>query len=363
MKYFEKFVSNTTAGCGNQLFFLPESAEQMCKGRIYLKIFKPGTFDYSLLYSNVLDSTYSDGSIGHKNLVCDEWYIDALRVAVTTACQPQPGDEQAFIPLTFGGNTQKTVAPGEFFYTDPCRLSVRAGEYLCVEMVYHGKQIPYHPESQVAIFDFKDGTWTASSQCPVPSMVGCDRPVKKRIGYFGDSITQGIGATFNSYRHYAAKASDLLGDEFSYWDLGIGFARADDAASDGAWMFKAKQVDIITVCFGVNDIYQGFSEEQIKANLKKTVTALKQAGVKVILQTVPPFDYTGEHIAIWNHVNQYIKEHLVDCVDAVLDTGAILSVPENPQNAQYGGHPDDEGCLLWAQQLAPVIKAVARCDG
>ena len=137
-------------------------------------------------------------------------------------------------------------------------------------------------------------------------MIGVDRKAQKRIAFLGDSITQGIGTSVNSYAHWNAVFAEKLGSDYSYWNLGLGYGRADDAASDGIWLFKAKQNDIVFVCFGVNDILQGYNADEIKKNLQLIVDKLHEAGIVVIVQTVPPFDYSPEHQIIWDNVNNFI---------------------------------------------------------
>ena len=86
MKYFDSFVSNTCGGSGNQFFFHMNEGE-VRTGRVFYKITAGGTFDYALLFSNIIDSTFSDGSVSHKNLVLDEWTILAARAG---RCRQMP---------------------------------------------------------------------------------------------------------------------------------------------------------------------------------------------------------------------------------------------------------------------------------
>ncbi len=70
----------------------------------------------------------------------------------------------------------------------------------------------------------------------------------------------------NSYEHWNAVVAENLGSQYGFWNLGLGYGRAADAATDGAWFFKAKQNDIVVVCYGVNDIFQGFTISEIQKN-------------------------------------------------------------------------------------------------
>jgi lysophospholipase L1-like esterase len=356
MNYFNIFTSNTLAGSGNQCFFTSDG-NTASRCRIFYKIFCGGEYEYSFLISNIIDSTFEDGSVSYKNLVIGEWNILSACVGVTDYCGCDDFNEpDEMIPITFNGNMSRTVKAGEVFTTDSVIIEADKDEYLCIEIEYSGKQIPKHEESIISSFVYENDKWVPSKDHPYLSMVGCNRDVKAHICFLGDSITQGIGTTFNSYRHWSSVVAEKLGDAYSYWNIGLGYARADDAASDGIWLYKAKQNDIVFVCMGVNDLGRGFTADQIKENLNKIVTSLKASGCKVILQTIPPFDYQGEKIAKWYEVNGYIMSELSSKVDYLFDSVKILKKNDDePHLTRYGEHPNDEGCRIWGEAIAEEL--------
>ena len=370
MKYFEAFHSNTYAGSGNQFYFEMDEHE-IRTGRVFYKISVGGAYNYSILFSNMTDSTYEDGTKSHKNLICDSWTIHSARVGKCKSIDSAKdvinlvmadGDKDSdivvtdFFDLSFNGQKSKEVMPGEFFTSDPIKLEYKKDEYLCLEITFSGKMIPYHEETLLPVFVKKGETWEYSKFMPFAGMIGCDREVKASIAYFGDSITQGIGTDPNTYLHWNALLSEKLGSEYSYWNLGIGYGRANDAASNGAWFYKAKQSDIIFVCYGVNDLLREQPEEQIKSDLTYIVDTLNKAGKKIILQTIPPFNYQGETIDKWNRINSYILTELGQRVSFIFDNTGFLAEKENPAKAIYGGHPNAEGCKIWADALYEKIK-------
>ncbi len=358
MTFFDKYTSNTLAGSGNQSFFETGDKDIVIKCRTLYKVFCGGEYNYSFLLSNTVDSTFADGSFSQKNKALERWTIHGMRVGITDLCDERSLKEpNEFFTLSFGGKTKREVGNGELLNTDAIRLSPNKGEYLCVEIEFSGLKIPCHPESIVPSFVFKDGAWTPSRLHPFVSMVGCDREVKGRIAFWGDSITQGIGTENNSYAHWNALVADYLGTDYAYWNLGLGYGRADDAASDGIWMHKALQNDIIVVCYGVNDILRGFSEQDIKKNLNTIVDKLISCGKKVVVQTVPPFDFVGDKLAIWNNVNAYIRTELSQKAEFVFDCAPLLGKNDaEPNVAKFGGHPNAEGCKLWASALSKKLK-------
>lgn len=354
------FYSNTLGAGANQLFFTA-NPEQEQKSRAFFRITHGGKYNYSLLFSNIIDSTYADGSVSRKNRIMPEWRIIKASCARYPSNSFENGieaipEDESFEYITFNGCTEKTVESGESFKSDTFEFFAEKGDFICIELEYCGSELPYHEESLLPIYRYENGSWKYDRKMPLPCCIGCDREYKKRIAFFGDSITQGIGTTHNSYLHWNALLSEMLGDRYSYWNLGIGYARADDAASDGIWLEKALMNDIVFVCLGVNDLLQGFSEGEIKDSLVKIVDTLKKSGKTVILQTLPPFDYIGATVEIWQNINEFIKSESAIKADLVFDCVSLLGHPDSPQKARFGGHPNESGCALWAKELYKSTK-------
>ena len=357
--FFEKYISATTAGSGNQTFFVPEDADKIYTGKLYFKLMYAGEYDCSILFSNVIDSTYSDGSCSNCNMILDEWLITDMKAGVTKEINPDfDGD---MYQIMFNGSKRKCVAPGEFFCSDDIYIRAEKDDYLCIKVSFMGKKIPNHTESLIPSFILENGKYKKSKELPFPGMIGCNRNVERKICFWGDSITQGIGTDENSYKNWCSVLSEMLGSNYAYWNLGIGFGRASDAASCGAWLYKAIHNDIAVVCFGVNDLLQGGETEAIKSNLCRIVNVLNKNKIKVILQTIPPFDYDKEKTLKWYEINDYIKTVLQEKVAAVFDTSSVLSESTNSlEKAKYGGHPSEIGCKIWADNLFPVISAILK---
>lgn len=356
MNIFKKYVSNTLASNGNQTFFEPENPRLAECGMVFIKVFKGGKFPYVFAFSGVLDSTFGDGSKSVRNYVCPPWKIHSIGYTVTDNAEPNEAEKNDFMPLTFDGSISKHINGERLVFTDPTEISVEKNQFICLKITFSGERIPCHEESIIALYrKFSDG-WKLSPRVPVPVFTGVERVAKKRIAFIGDSITQGIGTQFNSYMHYAARIAEAIGDEYAFWDLGIGYARGADAATDDMWLEKAKQNDIISVCFGVNDMFQGRTVEQIIKDLTTLVETLKKAGLKVIIQTVPPFDYNEPHTSMWCAMNEYITSELAEKADGYLDTVEFLSIDGSSPKAKYSGHPNNEGNAVWAEKLLPIIK-------
>lgn len=351
------FLSNTHAAAGNQTYF-DARGDEVRVSRVYVRIAVAGSYRYSLFFSNTIDSTFADGSISCHDMICDAWEILEARVAPCRDITMAPFSCEhplAFLSLTFDGKPHKTVAAAEHFRSDPLLLTFDEGDYLCVELTYRGTRMPYHEESLLPIFIKTAGGWIYDRRMPLPAMIGCDRPIKARVGFIGDSITQGIGTPPNTYSHWTALLGDALGTDYAFHNLGIGYGRASDMAAGGVWFEKALQNDIVFVCYGVNDILQGASAAQLIADLDTIVHRLNNAGKTIILQTVPPFDYDAEKLAVWHTVNDHIRRISAQTVALCFDNTPLLGADGR---ARFGGHPNAEGCALWAAALYQAVKGV-----
>ncbi len=348
-EFFEKYSSNTLAGSGNQSVFCPKSQDGLNVGRVFFKIYHGGRYNYSFLFTNIIDSTYSDGNISCCNFVCDDFYIEYIRVGVCRECSPDHMPDVALVNVTLNVANSRQLSSGEFFFTDETELDAQTGEYICVEIAFRGRTVPYHPESVLPAFVLSDGEWIVSTNLPFPSMIGCDRNVGLRIAYLGDSITQGIGVPYNSYKHWNALLSDMLSFDNAYWNLGLGYARASDAASDGAWLFKAKQNDLVIVCLGVNDILMGRSAEEIIKDLSLICKNLKQVGIKTVFQTIPPFDYSERQKEVFFAVNEYIRKEISRQCPVFDNVPYLCDALRGEHTAKYCSHPNEEGSRVWAE--------------
>ena len=338
------FVSNTTAAGANQFFF--ESApEKRHTCRVSYRVTTAGTYPYSLTFTNVLDSTYADGSLGRVNLPCKPWVIHSLRAA---PCKGITEEALPFVTLAEG----VTVSAEAPYHTPPVSLTVEA--YLCIEMTFSGSMLPYHEETLLPILKKTEAGWQPTKKMPLPRLVGIQREVKGKIGFVGDSITQGIGTPMDSYTHWNALLTEKLKENYACHNLGIGYARAHDLATMGAWMEKAMEQDVIFLCLGANDILQGYPEQQIKKDLAAIVSAFKNAGKTVVLQAVPPFEYGAEKLLLWKRINTFVQETLAPMADVYFDPATVLT--SDGKTPLYGGHPNETGCALWAEALYQAVR-------
>ena len=369
--FLHTYSSNTLAASGNQTLFY--SDEQKYTGRIFYKIRTGGRYNYAFIYSDVIDSTFDDGSVSRAGTLCGGYTIHSLRAGVCRRADFEGFNKaemliemsdtpkknalcvSGFTDITFDGHTSKVIDAGAYALTDPISLSFESGDFLCLEITYSGKQLPYHNETIISAYLKNGDAWQEGKTMPFPAIIGCDRPVAKRIAYIGDSITQGSGTPRDSYTHWCAVVSEKLDESIAAWNMGYGFARALDAASDGSWLYKAKQNDAVCVCFGVNDIFRERTAAEIKLDLKIIVGRLLDNGIKVLVQTPPPFNYLGKYKDEWEKVCDFILGELPDMGCEVFDNRHILGKKDSINMAEYGDHPNSRGCKLWGEALYPAV--------
>ena len=122
------------------------------------------------------------------------------------------------------------------------------------------------------------------------------------------------------------------------------------------WLSKAKHADAAVVCFGVNDLFRVEGGVCLKNDLRHITRVLQKSGVKVLLETVPPFDYSGAVRDTWLGVNRFILEEMKSEADGVFDVVPVLGCEDDIAWARYGRHPNESGNAAWAEAIYWAVK-------
>ncbi|MDU4697839.1 MAG: SGNH/GDSL hydrolase family protein [Paenibacillus sp.] len=340
--------------------------------RTYVKLREHGSLDLRFWHSNAIDSTWDTGSVARGGAFGGEWRIEAAYVADGGEV-PQgsvvPGSQ---VRVTFdGGSEAKAVAPGALFWSDPVKIDLPEGHLLAftwtISSETGGKTVPYNTEQMLvtafdapgACADTADAGGFAPSEnlLVLPALIASAKPVRQRLIFLGDSITQGVRTRRDGYEYWVARIADGLGSDYGVWNLGSGWARAYDAAADGAWLNKVKRGQNlgtptqIVLALGVNDIDIGArTSDELLTDLTTIITELRQndPSVDIILFTVPPFNFSEEREQVWRRVNEHIRSASLPGVDRVFDMAALLSQPApldhrlRPEfmSSEYDPHPN-----------------------
>lgn len=329
--------------------------------RTYLKPREYGDFIWKIWHSNTVDSTWDEGLVSRVNLAGGDWRIESVFFADGGINADGSVVLDSQVQITFDGNNYKNVVPDEKFSSDPIHFSIPKGHYLVftwtISTLSLGKVIPYNCETNLAPVFYAPGDCShdvngnsfnrAENTLVLPALIAYSKTVIKKIGFFGDSITQGVRTKEDGYEYWVSKVAEGLGNEYGVWNLGSGWSRAKDAATDGAWLYKAKGNDEIVICLGVNDIgILNRNHNEVICDLTTIVNKIKEDNpiCQIILCTVPPFDFTEEREVTWRKVNEFILSNSLKAVDRIFNIAAVLSekVPkDNLEKLEYHSNFDD----------------------
>ena len=163
--------------------------------------------------------------------------------------------------------------------------------------------------------EYGDGEFAYCDRIPLPQLIGAEREVKYSIAAIGDSITQGCQTEFMKYEFWAAGISQQLGKDCGFWNCGLGWARASDAAECGNWLARTKTADTVIVAFGTNDIVsgkygadKGDTAEEIDSYLRVLLDVLTDSECKVIVFSAPPQDFNEELEAVRTEYNKLAEK-------------------------------------------------------
>lgn len=358
---FSQYPSNTPIGSGSNRILDIKPGTYTFRMVVPPKFF--GKHTWRFFYSNIVDSTWNMGAFSRGALCGSQWEILSASVGVGESKDLFAAPLTDVTPVTYDGQATKRVEAGERFWSDPVTLEIPEEKYLvfswCISFDY-GAIVPYTPDCR-SMCGIADGDHSAeaeqsafrlSEDIPMPNLFGADIDVKRRIVFVGDSITQGIGPDYYSYRHWVAQVSEQIGEEFSVWNVGLGYARAQDFGRNSGWLAKAAHGDVICIMLGVNDLHQGIDPETILESLLASIRALRKnaPNAKIVWLSTPPFNYEGDMLLRWKALVGAEKMHASGNADAFFDTIPLWGKPAPEEHiAIYGGHPDEEGSTVLAK--------------
>lgn len=358
---FNEYVSNTFISTGNN--YVVESADGITY-RAYFPIEQFGELDYCFYFSNSVDSTYKYGELAYVGRTDGNYTIESAYIADGgTSVDDEITNK---IQVTFdNGNTSKQVSASDTFWSDNIALDIPQDHYLVWEWTISGENIPctYMSSLTSTTADSGDGNFKYCDQIPLPQLIGAKRDVKHNIIAIGDSITQGCQTNFMAYEFWSARISQALGQDYAFWNCGLGWSRTSDISLCGNWLSRASKGDIVIVAFGTNDIISGEylgnggnSAQEIIDYLKVVLDNLKDSGCEIILFNAPPEDYDESLENVRIEYNTLVKNLADEYGVHFFDFASYLSTKEEPSKALYGGHPNGEGGQIVADAFLEQFK-------
>ena len=350
----DEYLSNTYIATGNNQ--IVKKAENVTY-RAYLPVEEYGKLEYSFYFSNTVDSTYSRGQQAYVGQPGGSYTISNVVIADGGT---GPEDEITNrTSVTFGGKESKDVTPDETYWSDPVEMDIPEGHYLVWEWTVNSTDIPCIAMSTLtSTTSSTDGeNFGYCDQIPLPQIIGAKRDVKHTVCAIGDSITQGCQTEFMKYEFWSAQLAQKMGDDVSFYNAGLGWARASDASQCINWIERAKKYETVIVAFGTNDIgtgeYNGKknSAEEIKVFLEVIIDELKEAGCNVILFNSPPQGYKATNEGVRTELNKIIPTLAEEKGIEFFDFAGLLCDESDPGTPLYGGHPNGEAGGIVSDKL------------
>lgn len=305
MEKFTQFYSATVLGTGNNSgITLKENSVYIFKS--YYKLRLDGENIFKLFFVNEIEST-GDFKIGKKG---DEYFIKEAYAAFS----PDKETEEGKTRVTFNKSGSKRVGRGESFSTDEFKLKYDCGGYMVLTFTVEtcGRTfLPGTTESASTGRIFENGNEIFRDSLTLrPAFLGARINKIKTVGFMGDSVTQGTRTKVDFYEAWTHRIGMNMPENISFWNMGMGWARAYDGAENGVLIEKGAMCDEIFICFGVNDIRAGGREaKEVIADLKKIKESLvaRNENITVHFLTVPPFNMSEYEEKQRREVNLFVK--------------------------------------------------------
>ena len=187
----------------------------------------------------------------------------------------------------------------------------------------------------------------------IPTKVYCNQ----KIVLFGDSLMAGYGLDQEFH------LSTILEKNLKIKGFNVNVVNASvsgDTTSGGlnrlSWLIEKKDIDIIVLCLGANDMLRGIKPVHIKNNLNKILEILKENKITVLLagmisQETFGESYKKEFDRIYPELAYKFK---VSFLPFLLDGVAL-----NPElNLKDGKHPNSKGVNLISKNLEKKLIAL-----
>ena len=313
-----------------------------------------------------------------------------------------PETDQA---LTFGGEASVVIPPGAPILSDPVDLRVAPFEEIAVSIYLPGPATAatVHDRAQHETYISGPGDFTAKEEIPNAAsqkswywLAEVDVWATGRAAAmvaFGDSITDGAGATLGEYGDWPNRLARRLANAHGWPHLavvneGLGGNRL---LNDGAGVNALARFDRdvlalpgvtdVIVLEGINDIgwphwnpaqehsghpftdspyaAQTVTAQQLIQGLRQIAERAHQHGIRVFGATITPFEgggfYTAKGESVRQQVNQWIRTG--GAFDGVIDFDAAVRDPHHParirEDYQWGDylHPNDAGYKAMAAAI------------
>jgi lysophospholipase L1-like esterase len=294
--------------------------------------------------------------------------------------------------LTFNGKKDAEIPVGQALVSDPVEMNVAAYDDLGISVYFPGRLAPSGHLLNVRVSargdHGADDLWPGSTQGRGPALVSGVEVEASGIRHvlvaFGDSITEGAGATPGAHEDWPEQFARRLGEhgwakDWVVINSGIGGNRllhdgsgpkAPDRFDRDALQLAGVSAVVLTE--GINDIGWAFDPDgdsgpitaaDIEAVDKQLIGRAHAQGVKVYGGTLEPYEgakyFHPEGEAVREAVNEWIRTS--GAFDGVIDFEQAVRDPKHPTRylgADQSGdslHPNDAGYRAMAEAVDPKL--------
>ena len=180
----------------------------------------------------------------------------------------------------------------------------------------------------------------------IPTKVYCNQ----KIALFGDSLMSGYG--LEKKFHLSTVLEKNLKEKGFDVNV-INASVSGDTTSGGLnrleWLLEKRDIDIVILCLGANDMLRGIKPSLIKQNLNKIIEILKKRNVTILLagmlsQETLGNEYKNKFDSIYPEL---AKKFQISFLPFLLD-GVALNAELNLND---GKHPNQKGIKIISKNL------------
>lgn len=213
------------------------------------------------------------------------------------------------IPVTFSGRRTVTIDPGAVIASDPCGLSINAGDKIFVRVytTSSGTYVPVNRKVAGVFLSNGEGTSIPAADAVdsgaitafdwgsalAPVAVTADTFTRSGVIVFGTSIdaySSDEGFDHGGAQGYIARA---LANTRGYCNVALGGEAVFQLLADGRLYGRLPMVKYARTAIidhGTNDLFVGArTVDQIKADMVRMMTLIRGAGIdRIVMTTIPP---------------------------------------------------------------------------
>lgn len=180
----------------------------------------------------------------------------------------------------------------------------------------------------------------------IPTIGYCNQ----KIVLFGDSLMSGYG--LDKQFHLSSVLEKNLREKGFDVEI-LNASVSGDTTSGGLnrlnWLLEKREIDIVVLCLGANDMLRGIKPSIIKKNLNKIIEILQNKNVNILLAgMLSQESLGGEYKSKFDSIYpELAKKFRISFLPFLLDGIAL-----NPEfNLNDGKHPNPKGVNLISDNL------------